>query len=89
MSRPRSRVQKPHGNVTRGGDGPLEGPPRGYKLHCSLVLAAMVKVFNGILLPLRSLEASSRESRSVAPLSSVVLISHFLKLSLCFFYEME
>lgn len=52
MSRPRSRVQKPHGNVTRGGDGPLEGPPRGYKLHCSLVLAAMVKVFNGILLPL-------------------------------------
>lgn len=49
MSRPRSRVQKPHGNAGGGGgkegeDGPLEGgrgPPRGYKLHCSLVLAAM------------------------------------------------
>ena len=40
--------------LRRLGSPPLEtlagpqGPPRGYKLHCSLVLAATIKVFNGI-----------------------------------------
>lgn len=29
-----------------------QGPPRGYKLHCSPVLAATIKVFNGIPLQL-------------------------------------
>lgn len=88
MSRPRSRVQKPHGNAGgggeegRGGWAARRGPRTTSRLQIALfarVSGHAVKVFNGILPLLRSLEASSRESRSVAPLSSVVLISPFFK----------
>lgn len=70
------------GEEGRGGWAARRGPRTTSRLQIALfarVSGHAVKVFNGILPLLRSLEASSRESRSVAPLSSVVLISPFFK----------